>query len=156
MTVALSVEIKRIGQDMQAYLKAEIFVDGFADEVIELTYRDDYVTLVYEGKMMRVPVSQLQQIAQKLGGLFASKGETADQGLQAAILLFSEDGIDLQAFLESLYLSGRTEEGKTILGLFADLGLLDERLSETRIEISTDGQKLSAGLVGGTVVFGLP
>ena len=156
MTVALSVEIKHIGQDMQAYLKAEIFVDGFADEVIELTYRDDYVTLVYEGKMMRVPVSQLQQIAQKLGGLFASKGETADQGLQAAILLFSEDGIDLQAFLESLYLSGRTEEGKTILGLFADLGLLDERLSETRIEISTDGQKLSAGLVGGTVVFGLP
>ena len=156
MTVALSVEIKHIGQDMQAYLKAEIFVDGFADEVIELTYRDDYVTLVYEGKMMRVPVSQLQQIAQKLGGLFASKGETADQGLQAAILLFSEDGIDLQAFLESLCLSGRTEEGKTILGLFADLGLLDERLSETRIEISTDGQKLSAGLVGGTVVFGLP
>ena len=156
MTVALSVEIKHIGQDMQAYLKAEIFVDGFADEVIELTYRDDYVTLVYEGKMMRVPVSQLQQIAQKLGGLFASKGETADQGLQAAILLFSEDGIDLQAFLESLYLSGRTEDGKTILGLFADLGLLDERLSETRIEISTDGQKLSAGLVGGTVVFGLP
>ena len=156
MTVALSVEIKRIGQDMQAYLKAEIFVDGFADEVIEFTYRDDYVTLVYEGKMMRVPVSQLQQIAQKLGGLFASKGETADQGLQAAILLFSEDGIDLQAFLESLCLSGRTEEGKTILGLFADLGLLDERLSETRIEISTDGQKLSAGLVGGTVVFGLP
>ena len=156
MTVALSVEIKHIGQDMQAYLKAEIFVDGFADEVIELTYRDDYVTLVYEGKMMRVPVSQLQQIAQKLGGLFASKGETADQGLQAAILLFSEDGIDLQAFLESLCLSGRTEEGKTILGLFADLRLLDERLSETRIEISTDGQKLSAGLVGGTVVFGLP
>ena len=156
MTVALSVEIKHIGQDMQAYLKAEIFVDGFADEVIELTYRDDYVTLVYEGKMMRVPVSQLQQIAQKLGGLFASKGETADQGLQAAILLFSEDGIDLQAFLESLCLSGRTEEEKTILGLFADLGLLDERLSETRIEISTDGQKLSAGLVGGTVVFGLP
>ncbi|GEM_PF-3924280 len=156
MTVALSVEIKRIGQDMQAYLKAEIFVDGFADEVIELTYRDDYVTLVYEGKMMRVPESQLQQIAQKLGGLFAAKGETADQGLQAAILLFSEDGIDLQAFLESLCLSGRTEEGKTILGLFADLGLLDERLSETRIEISTDGQKLSAGLVGGTVVFGLP
>lgn len=156
MTVALSVEIKRIGQDMQAYLKAEIFVDGFADEVIELTYRDDYVTLVYEGKMMRVPVSQLQQIAQKLGGLFASKGETADKGLQASILLFSEDGIDLQAFLESLRLSGRAEEGKTVLGLFADLGLLDDRLSATQIEISTDGKKLSAGLVGGTVIFGLP
>lgn len=74
MTVALSVEIKRIGQDMQAYLKAEIFVDGFADEVIELTYRNDYVTLVYEGKMMRVPVSQLQQIAAKTRRIVCLEG----------------------------------------------------------------------------------
>ena len=155
MNVALSGEVKFAETLKELYLKAEIFLDGYADEIIEILYAEDYVTIVYEGRSMRIAETQLSQLAQKLSGLFAVNGETTGKGLNAAMLLFSEDGIDLQALLQSLRLSGSEENGIAYLDLFVDLGIINGNLSEADIRVSTDGNTLSAVLLQKTNVFGL-
>lgn len=156
MDVALSGEVKLVDKKLsELYLKAEIFVDGYADEVVEISYSEDYVTLVYGGMAMRVAETQLTQLAEKLGGLFASGGDLTNGGFDAVLLLFSTDGIDLQSFIESIRLTCEESEGITAIELLADLGILNDKLSLVNANLSTDGQRLSASLLQSTTLYGL-
>lgn len=156
MDVALSGEVKLVDKKLsELYLKAEIFVDGYADEVVEISYSEDYVTLVYGGMAMRVAETQLTQLAEKLGGLFASGGDLTNGGFDAVLLLFSTDGIDLQSFIESIRLTCEESDGITAIELLADLGILNDKLSLVNANLSTDGQRLSASLLQSTTLYGL-
>ena len=155
MRVNLSAEIIR-EPAMQIYLKAELFWDGYADEIIELLYAEGMITIVYEGRAMQISEAQISRLAEQLGGMFASgKTQALGDGYNAAMLLFSEDGIDLQALLESLKIFGSSQENFTALDIFADLGILNPNLTTVDFRLATDGKNISVALNKPTQLFGL-
>jgi len=119
-------------------------------------YAEGMITIVYEGRAMQISEAQISQLAEQLGGMFASgKTQALGDGYNAAMLLFSEDGIDLQALLESLKIFGSSQENFTALDIFADLGILNPNLTTVDFRLATDGKNISVALNKPTQLFGL-
>lgn len=128
-------EIKFIS-GIEVYLK--ITVSGKA---VEIYYADGVAYFGIAGHNFRVSESELKMFAERLSSLAEELGLSEDM---AALL--SSDGLDLTALLESIRLSGALEDGKGILGIFADMSVLNAELSDIALTFGSDGEKLFASL----------
>ena len=156
MNVALSGEIKFDTTVTELYLKADIFVEGYADETLEILFKDGLFKIVYKEYAMQFIQEQVDQIAQSFTNIFAKSDDVTTEGFDAAMLLFSTDGINLSALIESLTLSGNEVDGLSILSLMLDLGAISGDLPEISANVSTDGAKLSLSLNNAVELYGLP
>jgi len=77
------------------------------------------------------------------------------EGEKDLLAFFSAEGLDLQALLESIRLTGVEENGAAILNLFVDLGILNENLSDIGAKITTDGHKLFVSAIQPVDLFGI-
>ena len=107
----------------------------------EIYYADGVAYFGFAGHSFRITENELKAFAERLTALADELGLSEDL---AALL--SSDGLDLSALLESIRLSGATEDGKGILGVFADLGTLNADLSDIALTFVSDGEKLYASI----------
>lgn len=100
---------------IQIYLRVLV-----ADEyIIEVYERDGNIQLALNGYRLDVAASELKTVADSLSSLFAGSTEASSE--EAALLLFSADGIDLQALLSSIRFTLQQENA---LGVALDLSAL--------------------------------
>lgn len=98
-------------------------------KTVEVLYRNNNVYFGFAGQKVKLAESELTALAEKLSGLFRNT-----EGEKDLLAFFSAEGLDLQALLESIRLTGVEENGAAILNLFVDLGILNENLTDIGCE----------------------
>ncbi len=104
------------------------------EHLLEIFERDGNVQIAYNGFRLDISQNDLKTVADTMSSLFA--GSTDASSDEAAMLLFSADGIDLQALLSSIRLLA---VGEDALGVALDLSaLLEGALAEGLVLSTTD------------------
>ena len=109
------------------------------EHLLEIFERDGNVQIAYNGFRLDISQNDLKTVADTMSSLFA--GSTDASSDEAAMLLFSADGIDLQALLSSIRLLA---VGEDALGVALDLSALLEGALAEGLVLSTSDATVTA------------
>lgn len=137
MNVTLEGEAIFADKLTSLYIKAHVYSDGYADDTVELLYGDGYLTVVYLGKAMRIDAEYISDLVEAIGGMNAGTDGPA------ALMLFGDGGIDIDALLKTLTFAARDEDGRTVADVFVDLGIVDPSLPAIGLQLTSDGETIS-------------
>ena len=123
----------RFADGVQIYLR--VVVND--EHVLEILETDGNVQIACNGYRLDIASSELKTVADSFSSLFAGGNSSSDAG---ALLLFSADGIDLQALLDSLRFTLLQESA---LGVSFDLSALLQDACAEGIVLSASGNSVT-------------
>ena len=113
-----------LGEEISLYVQADVTVNEYAER-LEIYYKEGGITVVYGGVALVVPENEISLIAETLTKLLG--------GQESALMVLTEDSVDIVAILESVKLYSESEG----LGAFIKLSaLLDMDISDLTASLS--------------------
>ena len=113
-----------LGEEISLYVQADVTVNEYAER-LEIYYKEGGITVVYGGVALVVPENEISLIAETLTKVLG--------GQESALMVLTEDSVDIVAILESVKLYSESEG----LGAFIKLSaLLDMDISDLTASLS--------------------
>ena len=149
--VAGEVRIADAGGLASLLLNIDLILNGGKTQQLNLYYADGSFVLGFNGYKMAFTPEETARVQKEISALLG--GGVADEGMQAAMSLFGEDGLDLNALLDGLKLVSESESAIGVIGdLSSLLGAGNENISV--VLALPGGGKISAS-VSEITAFGL-